>query len=155
MTTPGRACERMRRSCRAYRIGGWCGRNTIHGTSQVLACPDPTVDITLLVNTAGASITLSFSVDVTSGHVEPTRTFTIAAVDGTAANGTHYTMTSPVTATFDAVTQTYSVSIPTIARLNHGPHPRRFAVTIVDTHPLRGHVAVTVTAAINPPAIGR
>ena len=130
-------------------------QNTIHGTSEVLACPDPDVDGALLVNTAGASITLSFSVDVTSGHVEPTRTFSITAVDGTAVNGTHYTMTSPVTATFDAATQTYTVSIPTMARQDHGPDPRRFTITIVDTHPLRGHVTVSMTAAINPPAIPR
>ena len=68
--------------CRANRRLVW--QNTVHGTSEVLACPDPDVDIELLVNTAGASITLSFSVDVTSGHVESTRTFTITAVDGTA-----------------------------------------------------------------------
>ena len=93
--------------------------------------------------------------DVTSGHVEPTRTFEITAVDGTAVNGTHYTMTTPVTATFDSTTQTHTVSIPTIARHDHGPDPRRFTVTIIDTHPLRGHASVTVTLAINPPAIER
>ena len=130
-------------------------QNTIHSISEVLACPDPTVDAALLVNTAGNSITLSFSVDVISGHVEPTRTFTITAVDGTAVNGTHYNMTSPLTATFDSVTQTYTVSIPTIARQDHGADPRRFTVTIVDAHPLRGHVTITMTAAINPPAIER
>ena len=139
--------------CRSNRRLVWL--NTIHGTSEVLACPDPDVDIALLVNTAGGSITLTFDVDVTSGHVEPTRTFRITAVDGTAVNGTHYTMTTPVTATFDSVTQTYTVSIPTIARQDHGADPRRFTVTIVDTHPLRGHVSVTVTAAINPPVIER
>ena len=139
--------------CRAKRRLVWL--NTIHSTSEVLACPDPDVDIDLLAHTAGGSMTLTFDVDVTSGHVEPTRTFTITAVDGTAVNGTHYTMTSPVTATFDAATQTYTVSIPTIARQDHGPDPRRFTITIVDTHPLRGHVAVTMTAAINPPAIER
>ena len=139
--------------CRPNRRLVW--HNTIHGTSIVLACPNPDVGADLLVNTAGGSITLSFSVDVTSGHVEPTRTFTITAVDGTAVNGIHYTMTSPVTVTFDAATQTYEVSIPTIARQDHGTDPRRFTITIVDAHPLRGHVSVTMTAAINPPAIGR
>ena len=129
--------------------------NTIHSTSEVLACPYPDVDIEMLAHTAGGSITLTFGVDVTSGHVEPTRTFRITAVDGTAVNGTHYTMTTPVTATFSSATHTYTVSIPTIARQDHGPDPRRFTVTIVDTHPLRGHVTVSMTAAINPPAIER
>ena len=139
--------------CYSNRQLAW--QNTIHGTSEVLACPDPAVDAALLVNTAGKSITLSFSVDVTSGHVAPARTFRITAVDGTAVNSTHYTMTTPATATFDATTQTYTVSISTIARQDHGTDQRRFTVTIVDTHPLRGHVSVTVTAAINPPAIPR
>ena len=139
--------------CVANRRLVW--QNTIHSTSEVLACPDPAVGAALLANTAGGSITLNFSVDVTSGHVEPTRTFKITAVDGTAVNGTHYTMTTPVTATFDSTTHTYTVSIPTIARHDHGPDPRRFTVTIIDTHPLRGHASVTVTLAINPPAIGR
>ena len=136
-------------------------QNTIHTQAVVLACPDPTVDAALLVNTAGKDLTMSFSVDVTSGHVEPTRTFTITAVDGTAVNGppdvngTHYTMTTPVTATFNAATQPYAAPIETRARQDHGADPRRFTVTIVDAHPLRGHVSVTVTAAINPPAIGR
>ena len=139
--------------CRANRRLVW--QSTVHTQAIGLACPDPVVDIDLLVNTAGGSMTLSFSVDVTSGHVEPTRTFTITAVDGTAVNGTHYTMTTPVTATFDAVTQTYEVSIPTIARQDHGPDPLRFTITVADTHPLRGHVTSTMTAAINPPAIER
>ena len=139
--------------CRANRRLVW--QNTFHGTSEVLACPDPAVDGALLVNTAGNPIMLSFSVDVTSGHVEPTRTFTITAVDGTAVNGTHYTMTTPVTATFDSATQTYTVSIPTIARQDHGVHPREFTVAVTDAHPLRGHVSVTATATINPPAIER
>ena len=139
--------------CRANRRLVW--QNTIHGTSEVLACPDPDVDVDLLIHTAGGSMTLTFDVDVTSGHVEPTRTFTITAVDGTAVNGTHYTMATPVTATFNAATQAYEVSIPTIARQDHGADPRRFTVTIVDTHPLRGHVTVSVPAAINPPAIER
>ena len=139
--------------CVANRRLVW--QNTIHGTSVLLACPNPDVDAELLVNTAGRSITLSFSVDVTSGHVEPTRTFKITAVDGTAVNGTHYTMTAPVTATFDAATHTYTMLIPTIARHDHGADPRRFTVTIIDTHPLRGHMSVTVTSAINPPAIER
>ena len=139
--------------CYSNRRLAW--QDTIHGTSEVLACPDPAVDAALLVNTAGKSITLSFSVDVTSGHVAPARTFRITAVDGTAVNSTHYTMTTPVTAMFDATTQTYTVSISTIARQDHGTDQRRFTVTIVDTHPLRGHVSVTVTAAINPPAIPR
>ena len=139
--------------CRANRRLVW--QNTIHSTSEVLACPDPDVDIALLAHTAGGSMTLTFDVDVTSGHVEPTRTFTITAVDGTAVNGTHYTMTTPVTATFDAVTQPSPVPIPTKARHDHGPDPLRFTITIMDTHPLRGHVAVTVTAAINPPVIER
>ena len=144
--------------CRPNRRLVW--HNTIHHTSEVLACPNPTVDIDLLVNTAGGSITLSFDVDVTSGHVEPTRTFRITAVDGTpvnrgAVNGTHYTMTTPVTATFTSTTRPDPVSIPTIARHHHGTHPRGFTITITDTHDLRGHVSVSVTAAINPPAIGR
>ena len=64
-------------------------------------------------------------------------------------------MASPVIATFDSTTQTYEVSISTVARQDHGPDPLRFTVTIVDTHPLRGHVTSTMTAAINPPAIER
>ena len=149
------------RRCRAVTNRRLVWLNTIHSTSEVLACPDPVVDIDLLAHTAGGSMTLTFSVDVISGHVEPTRTFTITAVDGTAVNGppyvngTHYTMTTPVTATFDAVTQTYTVPIRTIARHDHGPDPRRFTITIMDAHPLRGHVTITVTAAINPPAIER
>ena len=139
--------------CRANRRLVWQG--TIHAQAEMLACPNPDVDAELLVNTAGGSITLSFSVDVLSGHVEPTRTFRIAAVDGTAVHGTHYNMVSPVTATFNSVTGTYEVSIPTVARQDHGPDPRGFTVTVADTHPLRGHVTVTVTAAINPPAIER
>ena len=125
--------------CRANRRLVWAEHHP-HSTSEVLACPDPDVDVELLAHTAGGSMTLIFDVDVTSGHVEPTRTFMITAVDGTAVNGTHYTMTTPVTATFDAATQTYTVSIPTVARHDHGADPRRFTVTIVDTHPLRGHV---------------
>ena len=139
--------------CRANRRLVW--QDTIHGTSEVLACPDPAVDTELLVDTAGKDLTLRFSVDVTSGHVEPTRTFTITAVDGTAANGTHYNMASPVIATFDSATQTYEVSIPTIARQDHGVYPREFTVAVTDAHPLRGHVSVTATATINPPAIER
>ena len=139
--------------CVANRRLVW--QSTIHRTSEVLACPDPDVDAELLVNTAGRTMTLSFSVDVASGHVEPTRTFTITAVDGTAVNRSHYTMATPATATFDAATQTYTVSIPTIARQDHGVYPRKFAVTVTDAHPLRGHVSVTVTATINPPAIER
>ena len=139
--------------CRANRRLVW--QNTIHGTSEVLACPDPAVDTELLVDTAGKDLTLSFSVDVTSGHVEPTRTFNITATDGTAVNGTHYTMASPVTATFDSATQTYTGSIPTIARQDHGSYPRTFTITVTDAHPLRGHVSVSATATINPPAIER
>ena len=148
-----RTHEDPQRPCVANRRLVW--QNTIHGTSVLLACPNPDVDAELLVNTAGRSITLSFSVDVTSGHVEPTRTFKITAVDGTAVDGTHYTMAAPVTATFDAATHTYTMLIPTIARHDHGADPRRFTVTIIDTHPLRGHMSVTVTSAINPPAIER
>ena len=148
-----RVHEDPQRPCVANRRLVW--QNTIHGTSVLLACPNPDVDAELLVNTAGRSITLSFSVDVASGHVEPTRTFKITAVDGTAVNGTHYTMATPVTATFDAATHTYTMLIPTIARHDHGADPRRFTVTIIDTHPLRGHMSVTVTSAINPPAIER
>ena len=37
--------------CRANRRLVW--QNTIHGTSEVLACPDPAVDTELLVDTAG------------------------------------------------------------------------------------------------------
>ena len=156
MTMQGRACRHTEiRRCRAGLIGGWCGRTRSTAPRLFWRAPNPDVDADLLVNTAGRSITLNFSVDVTSGHVEPTRTFRIAAEDGTAVNGSHYTMTTPVTGTFDSTTGIYEVSIATIARQDHGPDPRRFTITIIDIHDLRGHVSVTVTAAINPPAIGR
>ena len=136
--------------CQANRRLVW--QNTTHGTSEVLACPNPVVDSSLLVNTAGKDLILRLSVDVTSGHVEPSRTFTITAADDTAANGTHYSMTHTVV-TFDAANQTHEILISTTAQQNHGINPRTFAITVADNHPPRGHVSVPAIATINPPAI--
>ena len=138
--------------CRPDRRLVWL--NTVHDTPEVLACPAPTANAEMLISTAGVSITLRFGVDVTSGHVEPARTFTITAVNGTAVNGAHYSMT-PITATLNSANQTYETAISTMARQDHGTQPRTFTITITDAHPLRGHVSVTMTATINPPAIGR
>ena len=65
---------------RAKQTGGWYGRTPHTAHRRCLACPNPVVDSSLLVNTAGKDLILRLSVDVTSGHVEPSRTFTITAV---------------------------------------------------------------------------
>ena len=125
-------------------------------------CPPPVIqNQTLLTNTAGGDLTLRLSVDVTSPGVLPIREFTVTAVDGVsvnadknALNGTHFDL-SATTLTFNAANQIQEVTISTHARHDHGTEQRTFTLTIQDTDPARSHIIVTVTATINPPAIGR
>ena len=150
--------------CRPNRRLVW--NDTAHNQAVVLACPDVQfpADV-VLAATAGAAITVKFTLDIDSSHVEPARAFTITAVDVGATNGTHYTFTTPTAVAIDSTTtacpapdahlKCHEFDIPTVARTDHGTNPRTFTLTITDSHPLRGHVSVTKTVTINPPAIQR
>ena len=130
---------------------GWSG----HPSQLVRACPLPVpYDTALLVSTAGDQLTLRLRVDVASSQIEPTRAFRVSAVNGTAANNTHFDLPTQ-TLTFNSANPTREIVFDTHALQSHGVRPRSFTIVVQDTHANRGHVRITLTPRINPPAIGR